>query len=165
MKRVLMLILSVILLMATLTGCIMIPLYKNFKIDASIVESIDFYDLRQAESSYSDFSLTEKPVYTITTDDISAFLDDLAKIQFSDTIYISIAAFDPSFSYGDWTVRIFYKDNSYAFLSYSHYGESFDKDGNLISSHHFGCDQEEWLALIGKYVPEIIFNQSQSSNE
>ena len=95
-----------LLLLSTLTSCIVIPRYRYFEIDATTVESGEIYDLSKSESRYRVFLETETPVYKIPADKPSAFLDDFSKIRFSDPIIIVIAAIDPSFSYGNWTIRI-----------------------------------------------------------
>ena len=163
MKRIVLFILTVILVTSTLTSCIVIPMYKKFEIDANTVASIEIYDLCEADSLYGGFVKTETPVYEIPTEKNTDFLNDLAKIRFSDTIIIVLAAIDPSFYYDEWTVRINYTDGSYELISADGYGQTYANYGEVIDSHHFGCDQEEWLAFIGKYIPEDIFDHSHGA--
>lgn len=157
MKRIALFILTVIV-MCTLTSCIIIPVYENFEIDADTVASIAIYDLCQSDSLYGGFVETETPIYEIPTEKNTDFLNDLSKIRFSDHIVIVLAAIDPSFYYDVWTIRINYTDGSFELISSDGFGQTYDNNGEVIDSHHFGCDQEEWWTFIGKYVPEDIFN-------
>ena len=163
MKRLGLFCIITVLLLCTLTSCIMIPTYKHYKISADTVSSIAVYDLRQSESHYSDFLETESPVYELPEEKIADFLGDLSEIRFSDTIIITIAAVDPSFVYDDWTVRVNYTDGSYELISCDGYGEVYDKNGEKTDSHHFGCEQEVWSALIEKYLPQEILGDLQSA--
>ena len=162
MNRIGLFILTVIV-MCTLTSCIIIPVYKNFEIDANAVVSIEIYDLCQADSLYGEFVKTETPVYEIPAEKITDFLNDLSKIRFSDHIIIVLAAIDPSFCYDEWTIRINYTDGSYELISSDGCGETYANNGEVIDSHHFGCDQEEWRDFIGQYVPEDIFDHQNGA--
>lgn len=157
MKRIGGCILAVIIVTCTMTSCIVIPLYEHFEIDADTVASIEIYDLCGVDSLYGGFVETETPVYKIPPEEKTDFLNDLAKIRFSDAIIIVLAAIDPSFYYDEWTVRINYTDGSYELISSDGYGETYDNNGERIDSHHFGCDQEEWRTFVGKYVPKDTF--------
>ena len=166
MKRIttyIVIITLVIFLMVTLAGCLVIPLYERFNIDGDTVVSIEIYDLSLCEniSMGSTFLETESSVYALPNEQNVNFLNDLADIQFSDTLIITIAAVDPSFYYDDWTVRINYNDGSFQLISCDGYGETFDSDGKRIDGHHYGCDDEEWKSFIKKYVPSHIFNHTE----
>ena len=160
MKRIGLFILTIVLVMLALTSCIIIPLYKRFEIDADTVVSIEIYDLCEYDSLYGGFVKTELPVYKIPEEKVADFLSELGEIRFTDAIIIVLAATDPSFYYDVWTVRINYIDGSYELISCDGYGQTYNKDGEITDSHHFGCDQEEWLTFVGKYVPEDIFDHS-----
>ena len=164
MYRILACILTLMSVMCTMTSCIVIPLYKHFEIDSDTVASIEIYDLCEVDSVY-DFVETETPVYEIPTEEKTDFLNDLAQIRFSDAIIIVLAAIDPSFDYDEWTLRINYTDGSYELISSDGYGQTYDNKGESVEGHHFGCDQEEWIAFIGKYVPEDIFYHHTNETE
>lgn len=141
-------------MLVTLTGCIIIPIPKRYEIALEDVSSIDIYDLRDCDYYYPS---EETLVYTIEEDQMEDFLQDLSDVPFTDIIIIVLAAIDPSFNYGDWTVRINYTDGSYTYISCGGYGTTHDADGSLIDSNHYSCDTDEWEAFIEKYVPEDIF--------
>ncbi len=171
MKRIVLLITTILLLMCVLTSCIIIPKYKNFDISSDTVSSIEIYDLRNSKTHYSDFLETETPAYKIAEKTNNDFLSDLKNIEFSDTIIITVAAVDPSFTYDDWVARINYNDGSYELISCDGYGEKFNENDEVTESHHFSCDNDEWHTFIEKYVPEELFKEqdpvessSQSSN-
>jgi len=155
-------VLSLILLLS-LTSCIIIPTFKRYKIDAEEVFSIEIYDLRSSDTHGSDFLETQAPAYVIEEQQITDFLGDLSDIRFSDTVVIAVAAVDPSFSYGDWVVRIRYTDGSCALISCNGYGETYDASGAVIDTNHFGCDGEEWEEFVSKYVPNDILKGTESS--
>ena len=141
-----------IVLIVSLSSCIIIPLIKYYDISTEDVISVQFYDLRNSESShYSGFDENIKPAYTIPEEEKEEFLDDFSKLKFSDAIVIVLAAIDPSFYYCDWIVRINFSNGQYTFYSCGGYGETFDSEGKCISSTHFSCDDEELENLIGKY--------------
>ena len=162
-KRFVLLMVVTFLLVSTLSGCI-IPIFKRFDIAPRTVSSIQIYDLRQSESRFSDeFLQTETPVYEISKVNHLVFFNDLSKIRFYNLMVI-MAASKPKTVYGDWTVRINYTNGSYQLLSCERWGQTFNSNGDEQSYHFFTCKEEKWLALISKYVPEKIFNNSQESN-
>lgn len=163
MKRVLCFFVTVIFVMSVLTSCIVIPQYKNFEIDPASVSSIEVYDLLDVDTFDGFFLETETSVYTIPEEDKAAFLDDLGEIEFSDAIIITIAAIDPSFYYDVWTVRINYTDGSYELISCDGYGATYNKNGEMTDTHHFGCDEEEWRTFVKKYIPKSVANRTQES--
>lgn len=138
----------------SLTACIIIPLTKHYDIPAEDVASVEFYDLSSLEDHYSGFDTLLDPVYTLPQAEIEAFLSDFSELEFTDTIIIMLAAIDPSFWYGDWVVRVNFENGQYTFYSSGGYGETFDADGNCISSTHFSCDDEALANLISKYYSE-----------
>lgn len=160
-KRVLLTALLFLAIFVSLTSCIMIPTYKYYEIDPEKVSSIEIYDLRNSDTHYSDFLETEIPAYAIEKEQTINFLSDLSDIRFSDTIIITIAAVDPSFSYDDWVVRINYTDGSYSLISCDGYGETYDANDQVIEANHFGCDDEEWKQFISTYVPKDIFENQE----
>ena len=146
------LVLMTVVLLVSLSGCIVIPLRKHYDIPPEEVVSVQFYDLRNKDSShYSGFDAILEPVYTVPGQDKADFLDDFSKLKFSDSIVLVLAPTDPSFYYGDWVVRINFTNGQYTFYSCGGYGETFDAKGKCISTTHFSCDDEELKNLVGKY--------------
>ena len=154
MKRIALTTMTAILLLCMLTSCIVIRRHKRYKIPSDTVASVEIYDLRECyQRNFGGFLEEEHPVYEIPQEDQEAFLEDLSKIRFTDVIVITVAAVDPSFYYGDWTARINYDDGTYELISCGGYGETYDQSGEVIDSHHYGCDADAWEEFIGKYVP------------
>lgn len=150
-KQFLLVILCIVLLLS-LSGCMVIPLSKYYVISEEEVASVQFYDLRGEESEhYAGFDKKCEPVYTLPAEEHQAFLDDFSEMKFSDTILIVLAAVDPSFSYGDWVIRINFSNGQYTFYSSNGYGETYDGEGEFLSSTHFSCDEEELETLIRKF--------------
>ena len=145
-------------IMLSASGCIIIPrhmYYDDFEVGD--VESVQVYDLRYAESTYRSYFLeNEEPVYTIPKNHTESFFNDLAEIRFTDYIIIVLAAIDPSFHYGYWTVRINFTDGGYMLISDGSYGETFNAEGECIDSNHYGCETEEWETLIFTYLPREL---------
>ncbi len=146
------------ILICLFCSCIIIPLTKYYDLDTASVSSVEIYDLRQARSHYSDFLDSETPAYTIPEEQTEEFFEDLSKIRFTDHIIIVLAAIDPSFVFDDWVVRINYTDGSFDLLSCDGYNEAYDSDGNFSDSNHFSCDNDEWHAVIFKYLPREIID-------
>ena len=162
MKRVTSLILTAIIVTVMLAGCIVIPRYRNFVIDPDTVASIELYDLCEVDTLYGDFVKTEAPVYEIPPERTGDFLHDLSEIRFSDPLIIVLAAIDPSFYYDNWTVRINYTDGSFELISSDGFGQVYDQNNKDIDSHHYGCDQEEWSALIRKFIPKELWEHTHN---
>ena len=150
-KRILLTI-TAVLLAISLSGCIIIPMTKYYNLPIEEVASVQFYDLRNhADWQMPGFDDKCEPVYTLPEEDIEAFLKDFSKVKFSDTIVIMLASVDPSFSYGNWVVRINFTNGQYTFYSCGGFGETMDASGNTISTTHFYCKEEMLIQLIGKY--------------
>ena len=150
-KQFLLMIMTFVLLFS-LSACIIIPVKKYYDISAEEIVSIQFYDLRiQEGNGEPGFDKIYEPAYTLSEKDNEAFLDDFSNLKFSDTIIFTLVAMDPSFSYGDWVIRINFSNGQYTFYSSAGYGETFDADGNTISTTHLSCDDEKLEELIKKY--------------
>ncbi len=159
MKRCFLSALVIFAAIFTLSGCIIIPQYKNFEIDPAEIASIEIYDLRESDTYGEQFLEDTSPVCEIPGEEIDDFTRDLAEIEFTRYIIIVLAAVDPSFNYGDFVARINYTDGSFELLSDGGWGQTFDQDGEVISSHRYGCDSEEWEEFIGKYLPKEIMDR------
>ena len=159
MKRVLHLMTLWLLMLVCLTGCIVIPRHKTFEISPDTVSTIKIYDLRGRESRFEGAVDADAPVYELPEEEKTDFLTELAKVDFSDEILIMLAAVDPSFSFGEWVVRINYADGSYEFLSCNAFGSVFNQNDELISTHHYGSKREEWIAFLGNYAPKNFFDE------
>ena len=156
MKRCILSVLMIFTVIFTLSSCIIIPEYKNFVIDPATIASIEIYDLRESDTRGESFLEDTSPVYEIPNEEIDDFTSDLAQIEFTRYIIITLAAIDPSLNYGDFVVRINYTDGSFELLSDGDFGQTFDQDGEVISGHRYGADSEEWEEFIGKYLPKEI---------
>ena len=139
-----------------LSSCVIIPMHKNFVIDPAKIASIEIYDLRKSDTYGEAFLEDTSPVYEIPNEEIDDFASDLAQIEFTRYIVFVLAATDPVFEYGYFVARINYTDGTFELLSNNYWGQTFDQDGNVISSHRYGADSEEWEEFIGKYLPEEI---------
>lgn len=158
-RKITVFLLLLVFTSVSLSGCIIIPISRYYDdIDTESVTSVDFYDLNGVQNQSSYFFEEVEPVYTMQNEGIEDFWDDLADIRFKDAIVIVLAAVDPSFYYDRWVVRINYKDGTFMLISCDGYGEIYSKDGKVIDSNHFGCDNDEWHSFVEKYVPKEIFN-------
>ena len=149
----------------SLTGCIIIPRYKHYDdIDAEKVSTIEIYGIHKSERITSSDVNADTLAYSLDENEFSDFLNKLSKIQFKDYILIVPGAVNPSFSYGNYVVKIKYNNGNYILISDGGFGESFDADGNRIDKNHFGCDTEKWENLIFDYLPEEIINYSDATS-
>ena len=163
MKKIIAIIL-VLLSVTLLCSCITFRMRIN-DIDPVDVVSIELYHIADPEdfASWAKFYEKYDPVYTLTEYERECFLEDLGKIEFSDTI-ILFAASDPSFSYGEWVARVNMTNGNSRFISCRGHGETIDKDGNFVEYDHYGCDDDEWNELIEKYLPEGIPNNNNAGS-
>lgn len=156
-------ILSLILsLMFLLSGCISVPVYKNYDFDPEDVASVEIYDLRKSDEYRSGFHEKAESVYTIPSEDLADFLSDLADIRFSKSkIIFTIAAVDPSFYFGEWVVRVNHPDGSFDLISCDYYNEHYDQKGKCIGNTHFGCDNELWVEFLKTHLPKKFFTKRE----
>ena len=133
----------------SLSGCIVLSFDHYYDdIDKEKLSSVEFYDLRGSEN----FSIAL--LYTLPEDQTDAFLEELAKIRFEETMVIVLAAVDPSFEWGNYVLKLNYTDGTYALISSEGYGEICDENGEVIDVNHYGCNEKEWNRLIKKYLPD-----------
>ena len=90
--------------------------------------------------------------YQIDTAENKAFLKDFADLRFTDVILITVAAVDPSFSYGNLVVRINFTNGRYTCYSCLGYGATYDADGSILSITHYSCEEQDLAKLIKKYM-------------
>jgi len=160
--------LVLILLLVTsifLCSCIVLPMWHKYDdLSADEITSIDIYDLRGNLNNGSGFFKEIQPVYTLNYSDHEDFLEKLSDISFTNGIIIfPPVAQDPSFYYGDWVVCINFSNGNFQFISDLGYSETYNSDNECIDSNHYGCDNEEWLALIDSFVPNEIINSPASN--
>lgn len=158
-------ILMILCIIFSLTSCIIIPRYKHYDdIDVEKVSTIEIYGIHKSERITGSDVNADTLAYSLDENEFSDFLNKLSKIQFKDYILIVPGAVDPSFSYGNYVVKIKYNNGNYILISDGGFGESFDADGNRIDKNHFGCDTEKWENLIFDYLPEEIINYSDATS-
>ena len=148
-------VLLIFSLLLTFAGCISWS-KKYDDIVPEDISSVEFYDLCDSDQRGSGFHKAITPVYSLPDEQLDNFLNALSTIRFTDGIILLPVAWDPSFDYGKWVVRLNYADGAYTFLSDHGFGESYDANNNLISSNHYGCDSDEWSALIIQFLPEDL---------
>ena len=159
MKHAKMLISAVLLiaLLCTLTGCIVIPLHDYYDdIDPEEVSSIQIYNLHVTATNRDTFLQAEIPVYALSPEEHTAFINELAAIPFTDYITIILAPSDSSWRYDGWTVCIQYKDGSYRMIS-NGFGQGFDAGGKMIDGNGYDCDDSQWEQFMQKYLPHDLF--------
>lgn len=145
-----------IALVLSLSGCIVIPKETYYDLDPEEVESVWFYELK--EPIYHDHSgsfegeSSPEPVFILPQNRNKAFLKDFADLRFTDVILITVAAVDPSFSYGNLVVRINFTNGRYTCYSCLGYGATYDADGSILSITHYSCEEEDLAKLIKKYM-------------
>ena len=151
--------LALLLLLATmllLSGCIIIPVEQFYDdIETERVVSVEIYDLRE-HSVRSKLPEGEEPAYTLPEAQIDDFCTDLSQVEFTEHIIIVLAAIDPSFSFGDWVVRVNYDDGGYMLISNGGYNITMDADRLKSSRNHWDADSTQWQELIQKYLPEDL---------
>ena len=157
-------ILLLVSILISFSSCVWIPRYTKYHIDNDSLTSVDIYDLRKSTTNDSRFLKLETPVYTLTEEQIPDFVEDLESLWFDDSIFLVLAAMDPSFHYGDWVVRLNYNNGSYTLISSGGYGETYNAAGEVIDSNHYSYDDEKWEKFVLRYLPEEIYNEKTEHN-
>lgn len=137
---------------ALLAGCMVTS--TNISIDAEEVSSIDIYYLIDHYYGWDSFVEHYEPFCTLEVEKHSDFLAELAEIEYSDSVPLLPIPSDPSFVFDEWTVCVRFRDGSFRIISCDGYGETRDKDGEVVDSDHYGCDNDEWHAFIDSYIPD-----------
>ncbi len=158
-KSCLTLLLALVLLLS-LVGCrTTVYDFDDFRDDD--VVSIEFYDLRNSESSYTIDGL--EPFFTVPAAEQAAFLSDLRELHFADTV-VFLIAMDPSFSFDDYVVRIELSDGSYKLMSSGGYNRDVAADGT-ITENHFFCADGDWndllFAYCGSYAARLCYRGNE----
>jgi len=149
--------------LTSLTGCIIIPRRAHYDIDEERLRSVQIYDLRNSDNHNSTLLEKETPVYELTQEQTANFVSELEGLSFDNTLFIVLAAVDPSFNYGDWVARINYDDGEHILISSWGYGATYDGEGNVISSNHYSYDDEEWEQFIKSYLPADVYSEQAES--
>ena len=138
-------------MMFTLSGCIYVTIDEYYEIahDTPEIESIALYMTSQEEDAQIN-ELIETPVAEISPDDFDEFVDDLEKLPFVNGMYIMLAAMDPSFFFGDYVIKINYKNDDYELISNSSFQQVYYANGE-IDDLHYSIDDTAWAGFLQKY--------------
>lgn len=155
-------IIAILTVAVMVSGCIFIPNYSYYNyIDPEGVTSVEIYALKDSNNHLHGFWEKETPDYTLMDEQQDEFIEELSGFRFDDHFFIVLAAMDPSFSYGDFVVRVNIADGSSIFISNDGYGETIDIAGNVIDSNHYSSDDTAWAEFIRKYINDAIENDSE----
>ena len=148
MRRRLSALVLICALMLALSGCIVITLdeYYELAYDTDQIESIGIYTCGDANV------LSDEPLAVIDPDDFDTFVEELESLSFEKGMIITIAAVDPSFSFGDYTVQVVYTDGAIERISDFGYQEFQDAEGNERCSHYGLQNEEEWETFLNPYL-------------
>ena len=152
MKTV-MLICMLFVLGIVLSGCAEIPVdFAEF--DPGEVASVQLYhDMLDCSVSTSGAFVQRTPVEALDPSLNEAFLQDLSLLNFTEFVLFFPAAIDPSFTLGEWIVRINLTDGSYWAISAGGCNEYYNAAHENTGGNHFGLDDGQWEWLIKKYFP------------
>ena len=131
------------------SGCIQLTgTYELFH-DPSDVEKVEIYYLDESQ----DFELPvdAKPIKYLLGDDVRAICDDLESLQYKDVIILLPVMYDPSFSLGEYVVKVSYRNGDCEIIGDYGYQTTKVVEGRG-AAHHYSFDNAAWDALINKYV-------------
>ncbi len=137
--------------MLCFSSCLVYWTYDFKDVQTENVQSVEFYDHTGEKRQGPEDVLERGSFYALNGEQSAQFIEELKEITFSTWVIIG-AAVDPHFTYGDYVVRINFKDGSYKLMSNSGYQQTFDKNGEGISGNYHGCEDTEWNDLIYAYV-------------
>ena len=151
-NKIILLAITVFTVTSLLSSCMIIPVYTWHKIDPSTVSSVQICDFYNVDTYREAFLEAEYPTYDIPEEEKEKFLAELGELAFNDSIVIIPVSQQPRLSYGRWTVRINYTDDSYQLISNNGYGRTYDKSNNPIEHHRGTYDDQKWNSFIESYV-------------
>lgn len=147
------------LIVMALSSCVVIN-HKYDYIDKTNVTSIEIYDLRDGYLHDAGFYELIDPIYTLSPEQHSDFLDTLTKLEFTTRLLI-FAASDPSFYYGQtMTVKINHANGGFETVSAYGYTEQYNpnEDDAYTGHDHGRCDYSKWELLLKSVVPQEIYD-------
>ena len=141
-------IILVLSLLITLNGCIYAEVDREYELqqDVSEISTINIY-VDDEGNGYPP----ETPQMQIAPETFAGFVSDLQELPFTEGYLIVLAAVDPSFFFGRYTVEIIYHNGGYELISNQGYQEYYDATGDG-RGRHYNCDPEIWEAFILKYL-------------
>ena len=144
-------VLLVILLLCSLTGCIPVITDEYYEIYQEIdqIHSIALFELNDEEDAQIN-ELKETPLVEIAEEDFASLVADLEGMYSKTGFYITIAAQDPSFYFDKYVIRIDYMNGDQEFVSSGGYQEIIVAEGNS-KGYHYDFDNEQWDDFLLKY--------------
>ena len=155
-------LLAACLLLASLSGCIVIPLYHlGLRLYGdSPVCAVQLYDLnRDGESSravynYADLEEKYVPIAVLSETDWDSICGDLQALWFSDEVIVfPPVALDPNLSFFGYVIRVEYENGNCELVS-NHFC-AYRENGTWKGSTGI-CDTEDWDALLQWYFPDAL---------
>lgn len=146
-----------LLLLVSLTGCMLIPMVKKLDLhyDVSEITSIEIFNL--GDEVYDVYDLEELiddnfiPAATLTSEQFSEFADRVGEFRFTDTYVIALASVQVDYSFAGYVVKITYANGEYELLSNGSQAYKNEK-GHYMDS--YSCDEGDWNRFIEEYLEE-----------
>ena len=151
MLRKAMIVILMIAILCSLTGCIPVIIDEYYEIyqETDQIKSIALYQRNDSPNAETN-ELNETPLAEIAPEDFSEFVAELEGIYSSTGFLITIAAQDPSFYFDKYVIRIDYLNGYQEFISDGGYQEVMYSD-ETVDVSHYSFDDDQWDAFILKY--------------
>ena len=154
-KRVLIFFLALVLVFS-LSGCfsLNIPVSYALHEDVSNIEAITVYTY-----SWDNKEPCGELIGTIAPSDFERFVSDLSNVPFAKEYLIMLipAAVDPYFGFGDYIVKVTYRDGAYELISECGNQKFYDASGEYVAGYRYTCEDIEWEGFLRKYVPIPLY--------
>ena len=157
MLRKITVLFAALLLLVSLTGCMLIPMVKKLDLhyDVSEITSIEIFNL--GDEVYDVYDLEELiddnfiPAATLTSEQYSGFADRVGELTFTDTYVIALASVQVEYSFAGYVAKITYANGEYELLSNGSQAYKNEK-GHYMDS--YSCDEGDWNRFIEEYLEE-----------
>ena len=157
-----------LLLVFSLSGCMIIPVFKHIELryGAFEIASVELYDIggqrylgrfehsvgrfeHSADEGIDQMEEELDPVDALDAEQYESFVKDLEKLTFSHHIVLILASMQPPVhSFDGYTIKITYQNGDYDILSYA--CQLYDSGDDYVENE-WNCDEDEWNAFIKSY--------------
>ena len=144
--------LLILAILWTCPGCCVITLDEGYELYHSFEEfsSVGLYNGDGEEASNCVLAQLQPSQY-------AAFQRDLEALPFEDQFLLIPGAVDPSFDFGEYVVRIDYKDGSYELISDCGFQILYSQEAEYGRSAHYSISDMAWYTFLSSYFPSVVF--------
>ena len=164
MKKIILSLIVLSIICMALSGCIHWETPANYKLmqDASNVQSIRIYKEKVSEVAYN-YSDPDDPcgmlLGEVPSEEFSLFKEKLEALSFHESHLIILfpVTYDPNFYYGEYIVKVVYRDGSCELISDCNQRQ-FRLNEKYPDDIRYGCDRDQWKAFVKQWIKPVDLN-------